>query len=431
MSNPFRIAVAGLGTVGAGLIDLLHTNADLLAARAGRPIQVTAVSARDKTKDRGVDLSGVQWAESAEDLAGLENVDAVVELVGGSEGTAYDLVRKSLAAGKHVVTANKALLAHHGYALAVLAEEKGVSLCYEAAVAGGIPVIKAMRDGLAGNEIKAVRGILNGTCNYILTQMRETGRDFKDVLADAQEKGYAEADPSFDIDGVDAGHKICLLASIAYGVKPTFGPIRMSGIRHLQTVDITFAEELGCKIKLLGLAEKHGDKISISVEPCLVPRRSALGAIEDVYNAVTVTGNFVHTPLFTGRGAGAGPTASAVAGDIVDLVRGISVPAFGIPAKDLRDPVFMDPDTATGRYYLRLTVLDKPGVLADVSAILRDQNISIESLVQRGRDPDQPVPLMITTHEGTKHGHILKACALIGNLASSVEEPCVMRIKNL
>ncbi len=428
MSEPFRIGIAGLGTVGTGVVKIIQDNADVLAQRCGRRIEITCVSAQSKDKDRGVDLSAYDWVDDAADMAGADNIDAVVELIGGSEGVAQTLVKNALQNNKHVVTANKALLAHHGYELASLAEGNGACLAYEAAVAGGIPVVKALREGLAANRISAIYGILNGTCNYILTNMRETGRGFDEGLKEAQELGYAEADPAFDIDGVDAGHKICLLASIAFGVKPDFGAVHMSGIRALTGTDIEFAGELGYKVKLLGIARDYDGELNISVEPCLVPNHNPLAAIEDVYNAVFIDGDFVDMPLFGGLGAGEGPTASAVVADIIDLARGLKVPTFGIPAGKLKDPVFIDPGQITARYYMRLNVLDESGVMADVTAILRDRNISIESMVQHGRDPGEPVPVVITTHE-TKHADIEGACNLIAALQTSVEPPYVMRLE--
>ena len=429
MAEPFRIGIAGLGTVGTGVVKIVQNNANLLAARAGRPIEITAVSSRNKSKDRGVDLSAYTWMDDPLAMAESNNIDTVIELIGGSEGPAFALVKKSLEKNKNVITANKALLAHHGFELAKLAEANDVSLAYEAAVAGGVPAIKAVREGLCANRMTAVYGILNGTCNYILTQMRETGRSFGDVLKEAQAKGYAEADPAFDVDGVDAGHKICLLASLAFGTKPDFKSVGLTGIRHLTSTDISFAGELGFKIKLLGIAKSYEGGISQTVEPCLVPISSPLGGIEDVYNAVFIEGDFVETPLLTGRGAGEGPTASAVVADIIDLARGHKIPTFGVPATELKDAKTMDRGGITSRYYLRLTVIDKPGVLADVSTILRDNKISVESLLQRGRDPDQPVPLVITTHEA-RHADMQKACTLIEKLGCVAEKPCLMRIED-
>lgn len=427
MAESFKISIAGLGTVGTGVVEIIQKNQDLLAARCGRAIEIVSVSAADQSKDRGVDLSSYTWANSIDELA--KGADCVVELVGGSEGFALDLTRYSLNAGKHVVTANKAMVAHHGFELASLAEAHDVSLAYEAAVAGGVPIIKGLREGLAANRVSGVYGILNGTCNYILTQMRETGRDFDDVLKDAQELGYAEADPSFDVEGVDAGHKICLLASLAFGVKPRFERLQMRGIRSVTSTDIAFASEFGCKIKLLGIARMVDGKINMTVEPCLVPKESPMAAIEGVYNAVLVDGDFVDTPLFTGRGAGKGPTASAVMADIIDLARGLRVPTFGVAASALKEPEFADPATIMHPYYIRLTVLDQPGVIAAVSAILRDRNISIESMLQKGRDPDQPVSVVLTTHD-VPQGDVVAAVEAIAKLDIAVEPPSYMRVES-
>jgi len=430
MSEPFRIGIAGLGTVGVGVVKILQKNAELIARRAGRPIEIIAVTAKNADQDRGVDLSAYEWVAKTEALADVKGLDAVVELIGGSEGPAAELVRKSLKNKRHVVTANKALLAHHGYELATLADENGVCLMYEAAVAGGIPIIKAMREGLAANEISSIYGILNGTCNYILTTMRQSGRSFDEVLKEAQAAGYAEADPAFDIDGIDAAHKLCLLAAIAFGVKPDFDNLTIEGIRHINSTDIAYATEFGYRIKLLGVARRENGKILQVMEPCLVPIESPMGIIDDVYNAIYVEGDFVETPLMTGKGAGRGPTASSVVADLIDLARGHRLPAFGIPAKDLHEAVWADPGDTVNSYYLRLMVVDRAGVIADVSAILRDKNISIEGLVQRGRDPGQPVPVIITTHE-TRHADMAAACEMIENLDCCIEKPRLMVIEQL
>jgi len=427
MGESFRLGIAGLGTVGAGVIKILQAHGDMIASRAGRPIEVVCVSARSKDKDRGVDLSAVEWVDNPVDMAARDDIDAVVEMIGGSEGAALDLTRKALENGKHVITANKAMLAHHGLDLAALAEKKGVSLAYEAAVAGGIPIIKALREGFASNEISGVYGILNGTCNYILTQMRETGRDFEDVLKEAQDKGYAEADPGFDVDGIDAGHKLALLTSLAYGVKPDFENLPMTGIRQITSADIEVAAELGYKIKLLGVSKKLGSEISQFVEPCLVRTGSPIAAIEGVYNAVYVDGDFMDTPMLSGRGAGEGPTATAVLADVIDLVRGHTIPTFGMPAKELQTPDPFHPGQVRGRYYLRLNVLDKVGVTADVAAILRDNNISLETIIQHGRDPGQPVSMVILTYE-VSHKEVSDAMALINKLDVSCDQPVAMRI---
>ena len=426
MAEPFRIGIAGLGTVGAGVVKIIQTHADLLERRSGRRVEIVAVNARDKSKDRGVDVSGYVWVPHPTDLLDHE-IDCVLEMIGGENGVALDLVKGALSKGIHVVTANKALLAHHGAELAKLASENNASLAYEAAVAGGIPIIKALREGFAGNHIHAVYGILNGTCNYILTEMRETGRDFADVLEDAQKLGYAEADPTFDVDGIDAGHKLCLLNSLAFGVKPDFDALGIQGIRAITSTDIAFAGELGYRIKLLGIARGYGDQVMQRVEPCMVPIHSTLGAVEGVNNAVLVEGDFVQDSLLVGRGAGEGPTASAVMGDVMDLARGSSAQVFSVPAETLADASWKDIGEMKSRYYLRLTVLDKPGVIADVSAILRDHDISIETMIQHGRDPDQPVCVVLTTHEAC-YADLSDACAAIAKLAHTSEDPCMIPI---
>ena len=303
---PLRVGIAGLGTVGAGTFKLLAGNADQLRARCGREIVVTAVSARDQSKDRGIDIDGIQWCDDALSLAKLDSVDVVAELIGGSDGIAKSLAETAIANGKHVVTANKALLAHHGATLARAAEAAGVSLAYEAAVAGGIPIVKAMREGLAGNRISRVYGILNGTCNYILSAMRESGREFEDVLAEAQSLGYAEADPAFDIDGVDAAHKLAILTSLAFGCEVQFDAVHVEGIRSVSPLDIRFAEELGYRIKLLGIAGRTDHGIEQRVHPCMVPISAPIAHIEDVFNAVVADGDYVDTTMYEGRGAGEG-----------------------------------------------------------------------------------------------------------------------------
>ncbi len=434
MNKPFKIGIAGLGTVGVGVVKILTQNADVITQRAGRPIEISAVSARDKSANRGVDLSGFDWVDDARDLAYRDDLDAVIELIGGDSGVAAELVNSALDNSRHVVTANKALIAHHGYEMAKKAEDNGVSLAYEAAVAGGIPIIKAMREGFAANNTRAVYGILNGTCNYILTIMRETGGDFAEVLKDAQELGYAESDPAFDIEGVDAAHKLCILTSIAFGVKPDFASLedggKIKGITKINANDIAYATEFGYRIKLLGIARDINGSIMQMVEPCLVPIGSPMGIIEDVYNAVYIDADFVETSLLTGKGAGQGPTASSVVADIIDLAHNINIPTFGIKASELKDAKFVDIGQILSRYYLRFSVIDKAGVISDVSLILKEQGISIESLVQRGHDIGQSVPVVIISHEA-KHADMLKAASLIEELGACTEKPCLMRIEEL
>lgn len=427
MAAPLKIGIAGLGTVGAGVIRILQTHGDAIAKRAGRPVAITAINARSKGKDRGVDLSSYQWLDNPVDLAKAD-VDVVVELIGGDEGDARVLVEAALKNKKHVVTANKALLAKHGNALAKLAEENGVSLNFEASVAGGIPIIKALREGFAGNKIAAISGILNGTCNYILTEMRTTGRGFADVLSEAQAKGYAEADPTFDVDGIDAAHKLSILTALAFGVKPDFDAIDITGIRKITAQDIEFAQTLGYKIKLLGMAREIGGKIAQSLEPCLVPVDHALASVEGVFNAVFVEGDFIDKAMLEGRGAGAGPTASAVLSDLIDLARGYQLPPFGLPVADLKQAAWAGPEDIVSSQYLRMVVKDQPGVIAEVSAILRDYGVSIESMIQRGRDPDQPVSVVITTHECSRKA-IREAAAKIDKLPSVAQPSIVLRIQ--
>ena len=428
MTRPLSVAVAGLGTVGGGVLKMLRDNADIVTARAGRPIAVTAVSARDRSKDRGVPVTGLRWYEDPVALAADPGVDVVVELIGGSEGSALALAEATIAAGKPLVTANKALLAVHGAGLAVAAEERGVALAFEAAVAGGIPVIKALREGLSGNRISAVAGILNGTCNYILTQMRERGREFAEVLADAQKLGYAEADPSFDIDGVDAAHKLAILAALAFGRPVAFDAVHIEGIRRISALDIAFATELGYRIKLLGIARQTEAGIETRVHPCMVPQSAPIAGVEGVFNAVVAEGDFVGRVMLEGRGAGAGPTASAVVADLIDIARNRVTPVWGASGTALSNAPSVPMSHHVGAYYLRLMVVDRPGVIADVTAILRDMGVSLESMLQRGRSPGEAVPVVLVTHE-TKESAMRAAMDSIGALPTVMEEPTLIRIE--
>lgn len=423
-----KVAIAGLGTVGVGTVKILQQHADIIARRCGRPITITAVCARSQ-KDRGVDLSGYQWFDDASEMAVKADADVIVELIGGSDGIAKDAVEAALAAGRHVVTANKALVAHHGLALAKVAEANGVSMNYEAAVAGGIPVIKSIREGLAGNAVTRVQGILNGTCNYILTTMREEGRDFDAVLKDAQELGYAEVDPSFDIDGVDAAHKLAILASVAFGVEVNFDAVQIEGIRHVSALDIQFAEELGYRIKLLGVAAMTDQGIEQRVHPTMVPLSAPIATVEGVFNAVVIDGDAIDTLMQEGRGAGEGPTASAVVADITDIARGISVPTFGVPVDDLKPSKPRPMSLHTGAYYVRMSLVDAPGVFADVAAKLRDHDVSMESMIQRVREPGEPVPVVITTHT-TSESNMLAALDAISALDTVTEPPRMIRIES-
>ena len=423
MNSPLRI-----GTVGAGVVKLLAEHGRLLSLRGGRPLKLVAVSARRKAKKRDIDLSHVRWENDPMALATAADIDVVVELIGGSGGVARRLVQKALASGKHVVTANKALLAMHGAELAAAAEKKGGILAFEAAVAGGIPIIKALREGLVGNRVRRLYGILNGTCNYILTTMRETGRDFDVVLAEAQAAGYAEADPSFDVDGIDAAHKLAVLTGTAFGAKVNFAGVHVEGIRHVSAMDIQFAEELGYRIKLLGLARETRFGIEQRVHPCMVPLGAPIAHIEGVFNAVVVEGDFVGTTMFQGRGAGQGPTASAVVADLVDVARGRHMPAFVVPADRLADKKISPMDRHVGAYYMRLMVQDRPGVISSVSGALAKERISLESMLQRGRSQSGEVPVVLTTHE-TEEAAMQRALARIARLGAVAEAPCVIRIE--
>ena len=429
MTRPLSIGIAGLGTVGGGVVAMLRQNADLIAARAGRPIAVTAVSARDRNRDRGVPLTGLRWYEDPVALASDPGVDVVVEVIGGSEGPARALVEAAIANGKPVVTANKALLAVHGAAIAAAAEKANVALGFESAVAGGIPVIKALREGLAGNRITRVAGILNGTCNYILTVMRERGREFAEVLADAQKLGYAEADPAFDVDGIDAAHKLAILAALAFGRPVDFGAVYVEGIRRISALDIAFAGELGYRIKLLGLARQTEAGIETRVHPCMVPHTAPIARVDGVFNAVVAEGDFVGRVMLEGRGAGAGPTASAVVADLIDIARGRATPVWGASSGALTAAPSVPMEAHVGAYYLRLMVVDRPGVIADVSAVLRDAGISLESMLQRGRSPGEAVPVVLTTHE-TNEAAMRSAIARISALGAVLEPPALIRIEN-
>ena len=430
VTRPLRIGVAGLGTVGVGTVRLLAEHADLLAQRCGRRLEVAAVSARERNRDRGVDVSEARWYDDAQGLAADADIDVVVELIGGADGVALDLCRAAIKAGKHVVTANKALIAGHGSELAALAESAGVALGYEAAVGGGIPIVKALREGLAANRVDRVYGILNGTCNYILSAMRESGRDFAEVLAEAQRLGYAEADPGFDIDGVDSAHKLAILASLAFGCRLDFDAVHIEGIRHVSPLDIDYALELGYHIKLLGIAGLTERGLEQRVHPCMVSVDVPIAHVDGVFNAVVAEGDFVDRTMFSGRGAGAGPTASAVVADLVDIARNRILPVFGIPAGELADIPAASMENHFGAYYIRLMVVDRPGVMADVTAALRDAEVSVEALIQRGRNPGDVVPVVLTTHE-TEERAMRQALSRIGELDTVLEAPHMIRIEQL
>jgi len=428
MAEPLKIALAGLGTVGVGVIRLIDANAELIARRAGRPLHVTVVSARDRSKNRGVDLSPYAWEDDMVILGEREDVDVVVEMVGGSDGPALALARTTIEAGKALVTANKAMIAHHGLELAGKAEDKKVALKFEAAVAGGIPVIKALREGTAANRIERVYGVLNGTCNYILTVMEDTGREFGDVLGEAQAKGYAEADPVFDIEGTDAAHKLSILAAVAFGARIDFASVATTGITRVRAADIAQAAALGYVIRLIGMADTGGDGLFQRVQPHLVHCDHPLAHVDGATNAVVAEGNFSGRLLFQGAGAGDGPTASAVVADLIDIARGETGPAFSVPVSELEPLAAAPTGHRRGRAYLRFMVADRPGVLAEITAALRDAGVSIESMIQKGRaDTAGEVMVVMLTHEGPESA-VSEAVRLLDGSPSLSEPPLVLHI---
>jgi len=425
MKDGLSVGIAGLGTVGAGVLRLLRDNADLIAARAGCSITVVAVAARDRARDRGVSLDGLRWHDDAVALAADAAVDVVVELIGGSDGTAHELVMAALEAGKPVVTANKALIAVRGDEITA---RDGASVRFEAAVAGGIPVIKALREGLAANRIGGIAGIFNGTCNYILSRMQAERLDFATVLADAQAQGYAEADPSFDIDGIDTAHKLAILAAIAFGRPVAFGSVHVEGIRGISALDIGFAAELGYRIKLLGIARATEAGVETRVHPAMVPLASPLARVDGVHNAVVIDADPVGQVVLQGRGAGAGPTASAVVADLIDLARGRAAPMLGVPHEARVAAASVPMSAHRGAYFLRLMVVDEPGVIADVTAVLRDYGISLESMLQHGRSPGDAVAVVMVTHE-TGEAAMTAALARLATLPAVQEPPALIRIE--
>ena len=433
--------MAGLGTVGQGLLQLLAQNRESVVARSGREIAVTAVSARDRTKNRAVDISACSWFEDARDLAASDEIDVFVELIGGEDGIAKQSSEAAFEAGKPVVTANKALLAHHGLALAALAEKHGVSLNFEAAVAGGIPVVKVMRESLLGNRVSRIYGILNGTCNYILTRMEQQGLPFDEVLEEAQKAGYAEADPTFDIGGHDTAHKLALLTSLAFGTQPSFESIYLEGIQSITPADIEAADNLGYRIKLLGVALETDSGIEQRVHPTMVPKHSAIAEVHGVSNCVAIDGDFVGDVMLVGMGAGAGPTASSVMGDIIDIARGGVLPPFIRAAGDLKPYRRAGMREHEGGYYIRLSVFDRPGAFAAIAQRMAEQEISLESIVQRqpgsslpgiGKrgEAGAPMRVVLITHRTTEAAirRALEAIEADGNVD---QKPQMIRIENL
>jgi homoserine dehydrogenase len=399
MNSPLRLGIAGLGTVGTGVVKIIRQKANLLATRAGRPVVITAVSARSRDKDRGVNISDYAWEDDPVALACREDVDVFVELMGGSEGPAKAATEAAIAASKDVVTANKALLAHHGQELAEAAEAANCVIRFEAAVAGGIPVIKALTEGLAGNDISRVMGVMNGTCNYILTRMQSSGLPYDEIFEEANQLGYLEADPNLDVGGVDAGHKLALLASIAFGTRVNFAGVALQGIERITIEDINHAADMGFRIKLLGVCQMTGRGLEQRMSPCLVPASSPLGQLEGGTNMVVLEGDNVEQIVLRGPGAGMGPTASAVMGDVMDIARGFRLPVFGQPAAGLA-PAKPARTTTPAPYYLRIGLEDKPGALAKVTTVLGEVGISIDRMRQYQHD-EATAPVLIVTHKAT------------------------------
>lgn len=442
MSEPLKLGIAGLGTVGTGVLELIATNAETLRKRCGRDVVVTAVSARSRTRDRGVDISQYEWFDDCAVMGWAADIDVLVELIGGEDGPAKAAVEAALGAGRHVVTANKAMLAYHGTALARLAEEKDVALGFEAAVAGGIPIVKTMRESFAGNRADKIFGILNGTCNYILTSMQKEGRGFAEVLKDAQELGYAEADPTFDIGGFDTAHKLAILTSLAFGTEVDFDSVYVEGIENVTSQDIQIAGELGFRIKLLGVAFETDSGIEQRVHPTLVPAQSSIAQVDGAFNAVVARGDFVGSIMLEGQGAGAGPTASSVIADIVDIARGNVFPALGQPSSELRPYKRARMRAHEGGYYVALEVQDRPGAFAAIAQRMAEQNISLKSIVQRGSEIDVDIEpgkggsaqetraVVLITHD-TLEKSIRDALANIEADGDITQAPRMIRIEEL
>ncbi|BDW84771.1 homoserine dehydrogenase [Roseicyclus marinus] len=428
MTEPLRLGIAGLGTVGVGVVKIVQRQANLLAQRCGRPVEITAISARSRDKDRGVTLSHYAWEDDPVALARRADVDVFVELMGGSDGPAKAATEAAIAAGKDVVTANKAMLALHGQALAEAAEAKGLVLRFEAAVAGGIPVIKALTEGLAGNAIGRVMGVMNGTCNYILTRMENAGLTYEEAFAEADGLGYLEADPTLDVGGIDAAHKLTLLAAIAFGSKVNFDAIALEGIGSITIEDIRRAADMGYKIKLLGVAQMTGRGLEQRMSPCLVPATSPLGQLEGGTNMVVIEGDSVGQIVLRGAGAGEGPTASAVMSDVCDIARGIRVPTFGRPATALDDA---PPASAASPacYYLRMELADRPGALAKVATVLGEAGISIDRMRQYDH-PGANAPVLIVTHK-TARPNLDTALAALPGTGVLTGAPVALRIEEV
>lgn len=428
MTKPLRLGIAGLGTVGVGVIKIIQNKLPLLEARTGRKILISAISAQSKTKDRGIDLSSYQWESDPISLATREDIDVFIELIGGHEGVAKEAVGLAISKGKDVVTANKALLAHHGHELALKAEKNGAALRFEAAVAGGIPVIKSLTEGLAGNTINRVMGVMNGTCNYILTRMESAGLSYEEVFSEADKLGYLEADPNLDIGGIDAAHKLSILSSLAFGTEINFAEVELDGIDKITIDDIKQAADMGFRIKLLGVSQITGSGLEQRMSPCLVPKDSPLGQLEGGTNMIVIEGDQAGQIMLCGAGAGERPTASAVVSDVVDLARGIRLATFGQPAKILQK-VSSSKSQTPAPYYLRLLIHDEPGALAKITKILSQYNVSIDRMRQYGHE-DENAPVLIVTHE-IKHENLMRAIKELPNTEVLVSQPVAIRIETV
>ena len=419
-----RIGIAGLGTVGAGVVRILRRQGPLLEQRSGRAIEIVAVNARDRAKDRGVQLSSYDWEDDPVALARRADIDVFVELIGGDEGPAKDAVEAALDAGRDVVTANKALLAVHGRALAERAEANGATIRYEAAVAGGIPCVKALSEGLGANGIERVMGVMNGTCNFILTKMQDEGLPYETVFDEANALGYLEADPTLDVGGIDAAHKLAILSALAFGTAPAFGDVEIEGIERVTIRDIRHAAEMGYRIKLLGVAQMTGRGLEQRMSPCLVPETSPFGQLDGATNMVAFDGDASGRIVMRGAGAGEGPTASAVVADILDIARGLRPPVFGVPVADLTEAKPAQSATPAS-YYLRLSLPDRPGMLAKVAAALGEAGVSVDRMRQLGHE-DETAPVLIVTHKAPRRDVMAALDAMDGILA---EPPVALRIE--
>ena len=434
--NSVKIGLLGLGTVGGGTVNVLKRNAAEITRRAGCNIEVVCASARDLTKPRICDTTGIELTTQAAEIVENSDVDIVVELIGG-DTLAHEMVMRAIANGKHVVTANKALIAKHGNEIFASAQKQGVIVAFEATVAGGIPIIKAIREGLAGNHIEWLAGIINGTGNFILTEMRDKGRDFDDVLAEAQRLGYAEADPTFDVEGIDAAHKLTILASIAFGIPLQFDKAFTEGITKITRDDVEYAEELGYRIKHLGVSRRTDSGIELRVHPTLIPEKRLIANVDGVMNAVLVQGDAVGPTLYYGAGAGAEATASAVVADIVDIARVLTaepshrVPYLAFQPDQMADTPILPMEDIVTAYYLRMAVIDNPGVLADITRILGESKISIEAMIQKaGKGEGDVVPLILMTHE-VREGQMNQAIEQIEKLDAIQGEITRIRVEAL